>query len=54
MLAVFAWHHPPPPEQWGESDETSIIFCCNFNFPKMNWGITVYAGTKSNNHKEEG
>ena len=47
---------PPSPEQsWGggaESDKTSRIFCGHVNFPEMNWGISVYGGTKSNNHKD--
>ena len=43
-----------PPLKWqrGESDKTSRIFCCHANFPEMNGGISVYRGTKSNNHKE--
>ena len=36
----------------GESDKTSRIFCGHVNFPEMNWGISVYGGTKSNNHKD--
>ena len=34
----------PLPEQWGESDETSRIFCGHANFPEMNGGISVYGG----------
>ena len=30
-----------PPEQWGESDETSSIFCGHVNFTEMNGGISV-------------
>ena len=43
-----------PSEQWGEgeSEESSRIFCGHVNFPEMNEGISVYGGTKSNNHKE--
>ena len=42
------------PEQWGESDETSRIFCGHVNFPDMNGGISVYERTKSNNRKVGG
>ena len=34
-----------------ESNETSTIFCGRVNFPEMNGGISVYGGTKSNNHR---
>ena len=48
-------HHPPSPERCrggaGESDETSRIFCGLVNFPEMNWVISVYGGTMSDNHK---
>ena len=37
-----------------ESDETSRIVCGHVNFPEMNGGISVYEGTKSNNHKKGG
>ena len=36
----------------GGSDETSRIFCVHVNFPEINGVISVYGGTKSNNHKE--
>ena len=32
------------PEQWGESDETSRIFCGYANFLEMNGGISLYGG----------
>ena len=35
----------------GGSDETSRIFSGQVNFPKMNGGISVYGGEKSNNHR---
>ena len=50
-------HHgiiPPPPEQWGGSNETFRIFCGHASFPEMNGGISVYEETKPNNHKEGG
>ena len=36
----------------GETDETSRIFFGHVSFPEMNTGISLYLGTKSNNHKE--
>ena len=44
----------PLPEQWGESDETSRIFCGHANFPEVNWGKVYMGATKSNNLKEGG
>ena len=46
-----------PLKKWGiggggGSDETSRIFCVHVNFPEINGVISVYGGTKSNNHKE--
>ena len=38
----------------GESYENSRKFCGHVNFPEMNGGISVYAGTKSKNDKEGG
>ena len=32
------------PEQWGESGETSRIFCGYANFLEMNGGISLYGG----------
>ena len=46
---------PPPPKQWGrggESDEIWRNFCGHVNFLEMNGGISVYGGTKLNNHKD--
>ena len=45
---------PLPPLWVWESDETSRIFCGHVNFPEMNWGISVYEGTKSDNREEGG
>ena len=46
------------PGQWGErgagGDETSRIFCGHVNFSEINRGMSVYGGTKSDNHKEGG
>ena len=39
---------------WGESDETSRIFCGDINFLEMNGEISLYGGTKSNYHKDGG
>ena len=56
MSDALSWYHPLLPNigevGGGESDETSRIFCGHVNFPEMNWGISVYGDTKSNNHKE--
>ena len=41
-----------PLNNGGGSDETSRTFCDHVNFSEMNGGISVYEGTKSNNHKE--
>ena len=45
---------PHPPQNNGEPDKISRIFCDLVNFPEMNWGISVYGGTKLNNHEEGG
>ena len=47
------------PEQWGKRgggvcDETSRIFCGHVNFSEINGEISVYGGTKSDNHKDGG
>ena len=41
---------PPHPNNRAESDETSRILCGQVNFPETNGEISVYGGTKSNNH----
>ena len=37
-----------------ESDDISRIFCGPVNLLEMNGEISVYGGTKLNNHKEGG
>ena len=55
VLRENAWHHslplprrrcPLPPEQWGECDETSRIFCGHVNFPDMSEGDNCIWGDK--------
>ena len=38
----------------GVCDETSRIFCGHVNFSEINGEISVYGGTKSDNHKDGG